>query len=156
MDIIGNLIKHVDLADVAQKFGFDTEEVQKIVGALSNNEEVKKAMPGLAKEGLAQQQKQAAEAGAEAQDEPDLKEAVSGLNLESIFASLSKDTGVDKEKLSAGGSGLLGTILSKAMGGQGGSLLSAENLSAMLDKDGDGKIVDDLFDMAKNMVFKKS
>ena len=156
MDIIGNLIKHVNLEDVAQKFGFDTEEVQKIVGALGTNEEVKKAMPGLVKEGLAQQQKQEAAAQSdEAQDEPDLKTAVSGLNLESIFSSLSKQTGVDQEKLSSGGSGLLGTILSKAMGKQGGSLLSAANLSAMLDKDGDGKIVHDLFNMAKNMVFKK-
>ena len=156
MDIIGNLIKHVNLEDVAQKFGFDAEEVQKIVGALGTNEEVKKAMPELVKEGLAQQQKQEATAqGDEAQDEPDLKAAVSGLNLESIFSSLSKQTGVDQGKLSSGGSGLLGTILSKAMGKQGGSLLSSANLSAMLDKDGDGKIVDDLFAMAKNMVFKK-
>jgi len=154
MDLLGNLLKNIDVTDIAQKFGFDAEEVQKIVGALGNNEEVQKAIPNLVSQQQAQQQ-------GEQQANPEEEKGgfdLSSLNMESIFSSLSEQTGVNKEKLSTGGSGLIGAVLSKLTGGQGGlsSLLNAENLTAMLDKDGDGKITDDLLDAAKGFLSKKS
>ncbi len=156
MDLIANLLKNVDIDDIAGKFGFDTEEVKKIVGALGSNEEVKKVIPDIASQAT---QAQASEqtAGAQANTEQggmDLTSMLSGLNLESVFSSLSKETGIDKEKLNNGGTGLIGAVLSKLTGAQGGgllSLLNADSLTAMLDKDGDGKITDDLLDAAKKL-----
>ena len=154
MDILANLLKNVDIGDVAQKFGFDSEEVEKIIGSLTNNDEVKKAMPEIAKEGLAQQTK--ANAESEAEGGFDFSSVLGGLNLDSIFSSVSKDTGVEQEKLSSNGKGLMGALLSKAMGLEGGlaNMLNPENLKAMLDKDGDGQITDDLLDVAKNLFSK--
>ena len=145
MDLLKTLLSQANLEDIAKSVGFDAADLQKVVAAIG---------PTLTKASSGQSADQILALFSSS-------DVASKLQDGNFIEEISKATGIDVTKLTQSLPGIVSALTAKFQQGGLNSIMesfgseSAKSIgtavTALLDKDKDGQIADDLLDAAKKL-----